>query len=104
MANRILKQQLNPCTCNLCLEKDFEITKPNLALTPQAIKELTDRGIAVNLPNEKSFIEGDPSSSASWDVEPIFRRSVDMCEVWELEQISKNKVLKAHKIDKRKFG
>lgn len=104
MANRILKEQLNPCTCGLCLEKDFEITKPNLSLTPQAIKELTDRGIAVNLPNEKSFIQGDPISSSSWDIEPIFRRSVDMCEVWELEQVSKSKVLKAHKIDKRKFG
>lgn len=44
------------------------------------------------------------SSAKSWDVEPVFKRSADMCELWELEQVSKNKVLKAHKIDKRKFG
>ena len=59
----------------------------------------------INLPNEKQFLEGDSISSAkSWDIEPVFKRSADMCELWELEQVSKNKVLKAHKIDKRKFG
>lgn len=105
MAKRILKAQLRPCTCKLQTGVDYEITKPGLALTPQNIKELTDRGIAVNLPNEKQFLEGDAISAAkSWDVEPVFKRSADMCELWELEQVSKNKVLKAHKIDKRKFG
>lgn len=105
MAKRKLKAQLNPCTCHLQTGVDYEIIKPNLALTPQNIKELTDRGIAVNLPNEKQFLEGDSiSSSKSWDVEPVFKRSADMCELWELEQVSKNKVLKAHKVDKRKFG
>ncbi|WP_390598154.1 hypothetical protein [Bacteroides sp. f07] len=105
MAKRIMKAQLKPCTCKLCTGIDYEITKPNLALTPQNIKDLTDRGIAVNLPNEKTFLQGDSISNAkSWDVEPVFKRSSDMCELWELEQVSKNKVLKAHKVDKRKFG
>ena len=103
MAKRIMKAQIKPVTCKLQIGVDYEITKPNLALTPQNIKDLTDRGIAVNLPNEKQFLEGDSISSAkSWDVEPVFK--ADMCELWELEQVSKNKVLKAHKIDKRKFG
>lgn len=104
MAQRIFAAQLKPCVCVLDPEKDMEITKPNLALTPQNIKELTDRGIAVNLPNEKQFIQGDSIKAGSWEVEPVFRRSMDMCEAWELEQVSKNKVLKAHKVDKRKFG
>lgn len=105
MAQRILKAQLNPVTCKLQTGIDYEITKPNLALTPQNIKDLTDRGIAVNLPNEKQFLEGDSiSASKSWDVDPVFKRSADMCELWELEQVAKNKVLKAHKVDKRKFG
>ena len=98
-----MKAQIKPVTCKLQIGVDYEITKPNL--TPQNIKDLTDRGIAVNLPNEKQFLEGDSISSAkSWDVEPVFKRSADMCELWELEQVSKNKVLKAHKVDKRKFG
>lgn len=85
-------------------DKDVEVTKPGLSLTPQNIKELTDRGIAVNLPNEKQFLQGDSIKNNSWDIEPVFRRSMDMCEAWELEQVSKNKVLKAHKVDKKKFG
>ena len=89
MAKRILKAQIKPCTCKLQTGVDYEITKPNLALTPQNIKELTDRGIAVNLPNEKQFLEGDAISTAkSWDVEPVFKRSADMCELWELEQVT----------------
>lgn len=105
MAKRILQPQLKPCTCQLKTGVDYEVTKPNLALTPQGIKELTDRGIAVNLPNEKQFLQGDSLNvSKSWDIEPVFRRSADMCELWELEQVSKNKVLKAHKVDKKKFG
>lgn len=56
MAKRIMKAQIKPVTCKLQIGVDYEITKPNLALTPQNI------------------------------------------------QVSKNKVLKAHKIDKRKFG
>lgn len=105
MAKRTFKTQINPVSCKLQTGVDYEITKPGLALTPQNIKELTDRGIAVNLPNEKQFLEGDSISTAkSWDVEPVFKRSADMCELWELEQVAKNKVLKAHKVDKRKFG
>lgn len=105
MAQRILKAQLKPVICKTEIGRDYEITKPNLALTPQNIKDLTDRGIAVNLPNEKQFLEGDSITlSKTWDVEPVFKRSADMCELWELEQVSKNKVLKAHKVDKRKFG
>ena len=71
-----MKAQIKPVTCKLQIGVDYEITKPNLALTPQNIKDLTDRGIAVNLPNEKQFLEGDSISSAkSWDVEPVFKRS-----------------------------
>ena len=50
MAKRIMKAQIKPVTCKLQIGVDYEITKPNLALTPQNIKDLTDRGIAVNLP------------------------------------------------------
>lgn len=105
MAKRIFQAQVKPVTCKIVTGVDYEITKPNLALTPQNIKDLTDRGIAVNLPNEKQFLEGDSISAGNdWFVEPVFKRSADMCELWELEQVSKNKVLKAHKVDKRKFG
>ena len=105
MAKRIFLAQVKPVTCKIVIGVDYEITKPNLSLTPQNIKDLTDRGIAVNLPNEKQFLEGDSISTAkSWDIEPVFKRGSDMCQLWELEQVSKNKVLKAHKVDKRKFG
>ena len=45
MAKRIMKAQIKPVTCKLQIGVDYEITKPNLALTPQNIKDLTDRGM-----------------------------------------------------------
>ena len=46
MAKRTFKAQIKPVSCKLQTGVDYEITKPGLALTPQNIKELTDRGIA----------------------------------------------------------
>ena len=41
-------------------------------MTPKQVQELTDRGIAVSLPNEKSFLDGSPSSPTDWSIDPIF--------------------------------
>jgi hypothetical protein len=102
MANRVLSAQLRPVSCKVDVRRDMEVTKPGLAVTPTQIKELTDRGIAVNLPNANQFLEG--NSSGSWEVDPVFKRNADMCELWEIEQTAKNKIIKAHKVDKKRFG
>lgn len=100
MATRTFDKNVKTCSCSLC-EQDKIVTKPHLAMTPQQMKELTDKGIAVSLPNA-SFLDGE--GSRGWDIEPMFKRDTDMNTAWELEQVSKSKIIKAHKLDKKKFG
>lgn len=103
MAQRKLIPQIHSVNCQCCGELEL-VTKQGLAMTPKQVQELTDRGIAVSLPNEKSFLDGQPKSSTSWDVDPIFRRSADMCSMWELSRDCQGKILSAHKADKKRFG
>ena len=73
MAKRKLIAQINAVNCKLC-KKDMLVTKPDLALTPMQVKELTDKGIAVSLPNSKQFLDGQNAQrSNDWSVDPIFR-------------------------------
>lgn len=103
MAKRILKAQLSPCNCTCAENHDHLFTQENLAITPQRVKDLTDRGIAVNLPNSNQFLN--PSDSTkSWNIEPQFKRDANMAEMWETEQLTKRKVSQAHKKDKQKYG
>lgn len=104
MALRKIFAQVKPVTCKRDERIDVLCTKPGLAMTPSQVKELTDKGIAVSLPNEKQFFDGQNPRQSDWHVDPIFKRSVDMCEVWELEKTSQNKLLKAQRVDKKKFG
>lgn len=103
MARRIFKAQLRPVNCKLT-DNDMLVTKPGLSMTPSQVKELTDRGIAVSLPNEKQFLDGQNLPTSDWFVDPVFKRSMDMCELWELEKSTQNKLISAHKADKKKFG
>lgn len=102
MAKRIFKAQIKPCNCTLCADIDRLTTKEGLSLTPQRVKELTDRGIAVSLPNSQNFIA--PSESKSWDIDPMFKRDANMCDLWEQEQLAKKRVMNAHKKDKQLYG
>lgn len=102
MAKRIFKAQLNPCACLHDSLVDHICTKPGLSLTPGDIKALTDKGIAVSLPNAQNFLA--PQEGASWNVEPQFRRDATMCSVWETEKLSQRKVMKAQKADIQIYG
>ena len=70
-------------------------------MTPKQVQELTDRGTAVSLPNEKSFLDGSPSSATDWSIDPIFRRDADICSKWELSRDCQCRILKARKADKK---
>lgn len=102
MAKRILQPQLRPCSCTFCEDRDHLVTKEGLALTPSKIQELTDKGIAVSLPNANNFLS--PQDGASWNVEPQFTRDANMASLWETEQLAKRKVVNAHKRDKKQYG
>ena len=104
MAKRKLIAQINAVNCILC-KNDMLVTKPDLALTPMQVKELTDKGIAVSLPNSKQFLDGQNAErSNDWSVDPIFRRDASMCTMFELERDSQGKIIRAHKLDRKKFG
>lgn len=100
MANRKINPVVKTCYCTLLDDRDKLVTKPHLAMTPQQCKELTDRGIAVSLPNSQ-FLDGE---STGWDVDPSFRRDSDLVSTWEIENQSKSKLIRAHKTDKKKYG
>lgn len=100
MAKRKLIAQLNPVNCKVVDSLEL-VTKPGLAMTPKQVQALTDRGIAVSLPNEKSFLDGSPSSPTDWSIDPIFRRDADMCSMWELSRDCQGRILKAQKADKK---
>lgn len=76
--------------------------QPDLALTPQKVKELTERGIAVSTQNQG--FNDDPQFSNDWFIEPQFRRGCDMNTVWEISQNTQSKLIGVHKSDKRKYG
>lgn len=99
MAKRKFVAQLNPVNCKVVDSLEL-VTKPGLAMTPKQVRELTDRGIAVSLPNEKSFLDGS-SSKTDWSIDPIFRRDADMCSMWELSRDCQGRILKAQKADKK---
>lgn len=102
MAKRVFKSQLRPCKCVCCPDVDMLVTKPGLALTPIDIKNLTDKGIAVSLPNAQNFLN--PVEGSSWTVEPAFRRDATMCSVWETEKLAQKHVMQARKKDIQTYG
>lgn len=85
--------------CNFDIQKDFERTKPNLGLTPQQVAEMAKRGIPVS-PMNVNFI--DVNGDASWNIEPQFRRDMDMATAWEMEKASQRKALQV--LRQKKFG
>lgn len=85
--------------CNFDVQKDFERTKPNLGLTPQQVAEMAKRGIPVS-PMNVNFI--DVNGDASWNIEPQFRRDMDMATAWEMEKASQRKTLQV--LRQKKFG
>lgn len=85
--------------CNFDVRKDYERTKPNLGLTPQQVAEMAKRGIPVS-PMNVNFI--DVNGDASWNIEPQFRRDMDMATAWEMEKASQRKALQV--LRQKKFG
>ena len=87
---RNTKPDYKAVECNFDVQKDFERTKPNLGLTPQQVAEMAKRGIPVS-PMNVNFI--DVNGDASWNIEPQFRRDMDMATAWEMEKASQRKAL-----------
>lgn len=76
--------------------------QPGLSMTPMQVKELTDKGIPVSLPAQQ-FLDSD-SDSSSWSVDPCFQRDTNIDSAWEKEHLSRSKLVRAHKNDKKRYG
>lgn len=96
---RNTKPDYRSTTCNFDVQRDYERTKPNLGLTPQQVAEMAKRGIPVS-PMNVNFI--DVNGDASWNIEPQFRREMDMATAWEMEKASQRKALQV--LRQKKFG
>lgn len=86
------------CKC----KSEFWKTKEGLTMTPTQVKELTDKGISVTtrMPNESPV----DAPENGFFVEPMFRRSVDTNDLWSMEQSTRKKLSRSHKIDTETYG
>lgn len=96
---RNTKPDFHTCKCDFDVRKDYEKTKPGLALTPQQVAEMSKRGIPVS-PMNVPFI--DVAGDSSWNIEPQFCRDMDMATAWEMEKASQRKALQI--LRQKKFG
>lgn len=88
-----------------CIRKSpTELTTiPGLAMTPSEVKDLTDRGISVS-----TQISATQTTSSELEngffVEPMFRRSIDVNDLWNLQRSTQSKIMETHKRNKQTYG
>ena len=68
--------------CLFDVDSDFAQTVQDAAITPRQIAELTARGIPISPQSVEREIKGDNS----WELDPAFKRGMDMATAWELQQ------------------
>lgn len=84
------------CKCQFDVDKDFARTVQDAAITPRQIQELAERGIPIS----PQAVEREVKGNNSWDLDPIFRRGMDMATAWEMEKSAQAKVKYALKNQK----
>lgn len=86
-------------TCK-CTIDDFKRTIPDLAMTPQQVKSLADRGIPVSTTGMQQIYD---ANDDSWRIEPMLKRGADICQLWEMEKSAQRRVLNARRKDATMF-
>lgn len=99
MANRKLDGNCRACATPW-QDTDFRKTIPNQAMTPNQIKELADKGIPVSGQNASALYD---EKTAGWNLDPIFERGADICQLWEIEKAAQRRVMAAKKRDAMRF-
>lgn len=93
-----IPEQFATCTYS----NEFWRTKEGLTMTPSQVKDLAEKGISVTtkLPNDA------PSENPEqgFFVEPMFRRSVDTNDLWEMEQNARKKLGRINKQNIETYG
>lgn len=99
MAKRIMTSVCRTCHTPYT-SNDVKRTIPGLAMTPQQVKELAERGIPVSARGVQEFY----NEETGWYVEPMFRRGADINQLWEMEKTAQARVLSARRRDVSKYG
>lgn len=82
--------------CHCKRTKNDIPVKGGLSVTPSEMYRMASQGIPVsnaNLP----FVEGD--ANPSWNIPAERMRGIDVAELWQLQQDSRAKVVRAHLTD-----
>ena len=89
-----------PITCCPRLKPHESPVQSGLSLSPSDIERMANQGIAVSTPAADQFTY---DNNDSWDVPPEYLRDSDRNTMWEMSQISKQRILQARKRDKARF-
>lgn len=100
MAQRIFTSNGRLATCKCC--KEIKRTISGLAMTPQQIAEMAQRGVPVSPQNMQAYYDG-MAGDNNWSVEPMFKRGADINQLWEIEQNSRDRILQARKKELIKY-
>lgn len=80
-----------------CYQEDGKPkTRSGLSYTPAEMNEMMQKGIPVTNKNlENKFFDGD--TNPEWNIDLMRQRGVDIADVWEAEQLAREKVRTARK-------
>lgn len=90
---------LNPVglrTASCKCVNEVKRTIEGLAMTPQQIAEMAQRGVPISPQNMQGYYDG-MAGDNNWRVEPMFRRGADINQLWEMEQTARQRILSARK-------
>lgn len=83
--------------CKLRRMPNDKPVQPGLAMTPSQIEKLARSGIAVSTPAADQFHMD--SDGKGWTVDLNYLRDSDRNFIWEVSQVSKQRILNARKRD-----
>ena len=86
--------------CRPALLPHETVVQSGLALTPSDIERMANQGIAVSTPAADQFTY---DNSDTWEVPPELARDADRNTIWEISQVSKQRILDARRRDKARF-
>lgn len=90
--------------CDLSCNKPHErAVQPGLSLSPQDVKNLTDKGLATSTPNA-SFYDDEGVSPVDFFIEPQYRRGFDLNTAWAISKATEQKIIDVHKRDSLIYG
>lgn len=74
----------------------ISVAQSGLAITPSDIHSMASQGIPATASNLNSEIFNDGTLSNSMDIDPIYKRGVTACDLWESSKHAKSRLRSAY--------